>query len=397
MTRITIDLLRRRAEHNEKNLRTLEEITLHQFDIEKIELIGSVCKNLKILFFQNNLISKIENLHRMKSLEYLNLALNNITLIENLHRCESLKKLDLTVNFIDIDNLERSIFNLQKSQFLGELFLTGNPCQSFADYRAFVISQLPQLKRLDAEEITLEERLNAEEKKEEILEKLRIEASIKRKEKMEKEKEIEELKKQGTFKIDENQHTPEARFQTYLNEQEQEKNDKLEKEAQAKFGKPKDQLKEVRKKLGEWAEEGEDGKLPSQRNQHRLEFKMEEDDGEGNIIYLIQCPKFIDTNLLDVRIHPLWFQAVIKGKSILLHLPAEVICHKCRVRRVLSTGWLELLLPRCNPLPRIRKKKCAKPITKGEKDETSDKKTEENPFLELDQEWLDDEDVPPLM
>jgi protein TilB len=40
----------------------LEEITLHQFDIEKIELLGSVCKNLKILFFQNNLISKIGNL-----------------------------------------------------------------------------------------------------------------------------------------------------------------------------------------------------------------------------------------------------------------------------------------------------------------------------------------------
>lgn len=59
----------------------------------------------------------------------------------------------------------------------------------------------------------------------------------------------------------------------------------------------------------------------------------------------------------------------------------EVICHKSRVRRVLSTGWLELLLPRCNPLPKIRKKKCAKP--KGEKNETSDEKTEENPFLEL--------------
>ena len=33
---------------------------------------------------QNNIIGKIENLHHMKELEYLNLALNNITKIEGL-------------------------------------------------------------------------------------------------------------------------------------------------------------------------------------------------------------------------------------------------------------------------------------------------------------------------
>lgn len=56
---------------------------------------------LKILYLQNNLIGKIENLHRLKYLEYLNLAVNNVTKIQNLQRCESLKKLDLTVNFVD--------------------------------------------------------------------------------------------------------------------------------------------------------------------------------------------------------------------------------------------------------------------------------------------------------
>lgn len=37
------------------------------------------------------------------------------------------------------------------------------------------------------------------------------------------------------------------------------------------------------RELGQKAEEGEDGSLPRQRNQHRLGFSMEADDGEGNI------------------------------------------------------------------------------------------------------------------
>lgn len=37
----------------------LEEITLHQLNIEKIDTIGRVCPKLKILYLQNNLIGKI--------------------------------------------------------------------------------------------------------------------------------------------------------------------------------------------------------------------------------------------------------------------------------------------------------------------------------------------------
>ena len=91
MVRITPDLLRKRAEHNEGQLSNLEEITLHQFDIEKIENLDIYCRHLKILYLQNNIIPRMENLNRLKELEYLNLALNNISKIENIQRCESLK------------------------------------------------------------------------------------------------------------------------------------------------------------------------------------------------------------------------------------------------------------------------------------------------------------------
>ena len=54
--RITEDLIRRKSEHNEGALEDLEEIALHQLEIEKIELIDRLCKDLRILLLQNNLI-----------------------------------------------------------------------------------------------------------------------------------------------------------------------------------------------------------------------------------------------------------------------------------------------------------------------------------------------------
>ena len=51
MVFITEDLVRKRAEHNELEIGSLEEISLHQLDIEKIEHLDKWCKKLKILYF----------------------------------------------------------------------------------------------------------------------------------------------------------------------------------------------------------------------------------------------------------------------------------------------------------------------------------------------------------
>ena len=67
MGRITVELLRKRAEHNDGMLSNLQEVTLHQQNIEKIELLGQLCRKLKILYLQNNVISRIENLHHLKA------------------------------------------------------------------------------------------------------------------------------------------------------------------------------------------------------------------------------------------------------------------------------------------------------------------------------------------
>jgi len=116
MPHIARALLRRRAEHNEGQLSTLEELTLHQKELEGInevsaavprsqsisisvrpcplpcmhpparteQVLGASCRKLKILYLQNNVIDRIRNLHHLKELEYLNVALNNLTRVEGL-------------------------------------------------------------------------------------------------------------------------------------------------------------------------------------------------------------------------------------------------------------------------------------------------------------------------
>ena len=150
--------LKKRAEHNQGRLWDLEEISLHQLNIKKIVGLDKLCRNLKIIYLQDNSIQKIENLSRLKHLEYINLSMNAIEEIEGLQGCESLRKLDLTLNFIG--NIS-SILALRENLQLEELFLTGNPCALFLHYKEYVITHLPHLKMLDGIPIERSERITA--------------------------------------------------------------------------------------------------------------------------------------------------------------------------------------------------------------------------------------------
>eukprot|EP00904_Undaria_pinnatifida_P003850 jgi/Undpi1/13466/HiC_scaffold_8.g03125.m1 len=164
MPRITIDLIRRKAEHNEGLIHTLEELSLHQEELESIDdILGCNCRRLKILYLQNNIIGEMKNLHHMKELEYLNLALNNISKVEGLQSCEFLNKLDLTVNFVDLDELESSVDAMEGNLHLRDLYMMGNPCQSWEGFEAYVIARLPQLERLDGKEVTRTDRIKAQQ------------------------------------------------------------------------------------------------------------------------------------------------------------------------------------------------------------------------------------------
>lgn len=68
----------------------------------------TICKNLKVIYLQNNCISKIENLHFATSLTHLYLQHNDLTKIANLDCLKNLAKLYLGYNSISIvEGLEK--------------------------------------------------------------------------------------------------------------------------------------------------------------------------------------------------------------------------------------------------------------------------------------------------
>ena len=187
MPPVTVALLRRRAEHNGGCLASLRELALAGEGVERIELLGRACRGLRLLYLQNNLIARVEGLHRLKvrgggrrgaaatcrrstprgqrslsqELEYLNLALNNLTRVRGLAGCESLRRLDLTANFVGLRELPASLRALRANAALEELHLLGNPCTRWAGCRAYVVGLLPQLQRLDGEKVRPSERIAA--------------------------------------------------------------------------------------------------------------------------------------------------------------------------------------------------------------------------------------------
>ena len=273
MPHITRELIRKRAEHNEGMISTLEEVALHQEELETIdECLGQTCRVMKILLLQNNIISKMENLHHLKNLEYLNLALNNIRKIEGLSRCEFLNKLDLTINFIDVDDLEESIDNLIDRVHLKDLYMMGNPAeQEWGGFKNYVIARLPQVDALDGTEVTRSMRIRAEQQLPALTHELRelaVERAKKRKldddlkmreadEKKEKKKNKEDRKRRKEEAIERGEpfieevgdsdesddsdeeeltaHTPEVRVEMYKEIAEQ----KAEKEEREKANQPK--------------------------------------------------------------------------------------------------------------------------------------------------------------
>ncbi|KAI9348784.1 hypothetical protein DFJ73DRAFT_429317 [Zopfochytrium polystomum] len=334
MGRIDEALLRKRAEHNDGELSSLREVTLHQFDIEKIENLDVYCRHLEILYLQNNLINKIENLHKLKELQYLNLALNNIKKIENLQGCESLRKLDLTVNFVedllDLESLKVN-FNLQ------ELFLVGNPLTQVDGYRAFAVATLPQLKFLDGKEIDKSERILALQVAGQMRDRLLLEqqrcikqgdSAVSAETPQLRSGNIEGIKEDFLNKPV--PHTPEARLEAaadirILNSESDRKTSRS----------PKTSTESTAPAFAA------DGRV-LQRNQGKWSYRL--DDDEDAITLQVEISRFLDTSLIDVNVHPTWVRVTIKGQILQLCLDSEVAVDKVNCERCQSTGLLAVTM-----------------------------------------------------
>eukprot|EP00933_Yihiella_yeosuensis_P041003 TRINITY_DN3542_c1_g1_i1.p1 TRINITY_DN3542_c1_g1~~TRINITY_DN3542_c1_g1_i1.p1 ORF type:complete len:428 (+),score=117.05 TRINITY_DN3542_c1_g1_i1:56-1339(+) len=342
MPRLTEELIRKRAEHNEGVIGDLEEIALHQQELEKIESLEACCRHIRILLLQNNIIPKMEGLNKLKELDYLNLALNNISKIEGIEGCESLRKLDMTVNFIGVEELEESVYNMKANMTLQDLYLTGNPCQEWAGWRPYVIAHLPQLKQLDGKMVIPHERILARQQLPKLTEDL---------EKVVEAARVKRLMEAG-LPVSEGAYTKESRNEMYLElaEQKEEK----EKNERRRMG---TEPKEPRVVPGVYNFKGE----IRQCNEGKYDFDMDDTTHPDRIIFELGVPKYLDTSMLDVDVNPLYVRVVVREKVTQLKLPAEVQVEASKVQRSRTTGCLRIEMPLVDPGQVKDKKKEAQP------------------------------------
>jgi protein TilB len=317
-----------------------------------------LCPELQILYLQHNLIGKIENLRRLRDLDYLNLALNNILKVENLERNEKLRKLDLTVNFIDIDGL-LSVESLKVNHQLEELYMTGNPCTEFEQYRAFIIGTLPQLKRLDGKPITATERIQAQQDLKENRARLVVAAKDRVRQKG-GNPDLVDAESVPVQEVDSDEdgadlygYSPEIRLSDYKREEKKKQREKEENLAREKERDPfKAAMEQERANRKLIKEDGtvrliNDGKWP---------FTMDEDDKEGTVIAKIMFPKFLDTSMLDIDIQPTYFRVTLRkpekhDKVIQITFPCEVRPDDASAQRSQNTGELKLVCPKLHWVP----------------------------------------------
>eukprot|EP00055_Hartaetosiga_balthica_P004620 m.12409 g.12409 ORF g.12409 m.12409 type:complete len:470 (+) comp3995_c0_seq2:274-1683(+) len=415
MGRITISLLRKRAEHNDMELATLEEISLHQENLERIEMLDRACPHLKILYLQNNIISVIENLNRLKSLVYINLALNNIQIIQNLESVESLEKLDLTINFIfNVKDVDR----LKANQHLRELYLTGNPCTTYNGYREYVVTALPSLQLLDGKEVLKSERIKARQDLPELMDEINegIEENTPDEiiitsgslddedEKFDpnnfKEDDTQSLVSCPSWVVvfvavfffphhrkyahdfhqsssfgecreywqEEVEHTPRSRFEMHKKQEAMQLAEDLKKNPP----KPKKKKKMFK----------DDG-TPLNMNEGEWNFQLEgQDIYSANLVLDFPCYKYVDTSQIDLDVQPTYVRITIKDHVFQLRLPEEVHPDKGNAQRSQITGHLIVTMPKVNP-PRV-KKPAKKPEEVSHDNQPKTEKLEVSPVLAPD-------------
>ncbi|KAL2621935.1 hypothetical protein R1flu_002140 [Riccia fluitans] len=331
---ITVEMIRKRSEHNDGVLETLEELVLQEEGIDKIETLGRLCPNLKILYMPNNLIPRLENMNRLKALEYLNLAINNITKFDGLEGCEMLNKLDLTLNFIDKEGLMTAT-KLRANIHLKELFLPGNPCTDYPEYRKYVIAAVPSLKSLDSQKIKPSERIAAQQ----AINALHAELSeaCNAPPDSEVEQTLPQLNEKGEEIRD---YTVANRVQEY-NEMQRLK------EEEEKKSQNKSQERKSKRRTG-FEPLPTEGRI-YQRNEGGFDFTLLESDCGRLVLCDVAVGRYLDTSLIDVDVQPSWLRILVKGKLLQLKLPCEVKTDESFVQRSTTTGRLLVTMPKVVP------------------------------------------------
>lgn len=303
---LTLEMLRKRSEHNDGILSSMQEVALHQDEIgELTKVFEKYSPHLRIIYLQNNYIEKIQHLSRLMELEYLNLALNNVSQIEGLEGCEKLNKLDLTCNFV-VDLV--SVQSLQANPLLRELYLIGNPCDKYEGYREFVVATLPQLKHFDGKEIMASERIAAKRQLNQLLDKI--------------------LHQAATCEV--GRYTPEERLKAWREVEETKKANTPPEKKGAEYSEP---MKPSAPPRGP----DENGRV-MQSNMGKWQFKWFSE--AGHLCLDVAINRYLDTSMIDIDVNPTWIRIEAKEKVLQLILPCEVKSDKVEALRSQVSGHL---------------------------------------------------------
>ena len=358
MATLTLDLIRKKAEHHSDSLSTLQELSLHQLNLANLTpILSQACPQLRILYLHNNLLPSLptfRQLHRLKSLTYLNLTLNNITHLPQPHLAalEKLCKLDLTLNHIPLSRLDESMAALAECVHLSELFLTGNPCMVWSGCRLWVVGRLTRLQRLDGRDVTRSERLEAKREWPRLAIELQLEVDRETQQEEERQQHhTHDEKAEGAADSSERdtRFTPALRLRMYEEQQAAEAKQQADAAASSsKFATPTDLYSAAKQRLNTFLDPAEysAASLPSQRNVGRYAFTLTASSAAMRCVVLrVELPRHMDTSSIRVDVQPWWLQVDVRGSLLVLHTGEEVEAGRATVKRVTSDGTLVINMP----------------------------------------------------
>ncbi len=71
------------------------------------------------------------------------------------------------------------------------------------------------------------------------------------------------------------------------------------------------------------------------RTSLQLDYTIESESKADVVIVDIGVPRYLDSSLIDLDVHPTYISVVVKGKTLRLHLPEEVrydlVAVRCRL------------------------------------------------------------------
>ena len=197
---------------------------------------------------------------------------------------------------------------------------------------------MPQIKRLDGEDIDKSQRLDAKQRLAEN------EAAL------EKLAEANRAKKE--FEAKEGKHNPDAwsrenRWDHYVEQQEEKRKRSEERKKNSMFKDYNEMVEEQEKNKGPASVLNAQGNV-RQCNQGRYQYSFKDSDDKTQIIFECEVPKFMDTSSLNVDVQPTYVRVVVKDKVTQLHWPDEVLTDGAKVQRSQTTGWLMITCNKAN-------------------------------------------------